>query len=118
MQRIKKLKLNNPIDCYPSFNDRLGHLCNCIFPPSDYTNVRQQRRGEENATIIYGNDFDENVDEAEDEDADDESDANFQQEFDVESGSEEEERPPQVESALTPCASLGHLLRVSGVSLW
>ena len=82
------------------------------FPPSDYTNVRQQRRGEENATIIYGNDFDENVDEAEDEDADDESDANFQQEFDVESGSEEEERPPQVLSVVTPCVSLGHLLRV------
>jgi len=62
---------------------------------SDYTNTRNQRRGEENATIYYRNDFDENVDEAEDDDADDESDSNFQQEFDVESGSEEEERPPQ-----------------------
>lgn len=61
---------------------------------SDYTNTRNQRRGEENATIIY-NGFDKNFEEAEDDDADDESDSNFQQEFDVESGSEEEERPPQ-----------------------
>ena len=80
-------------------------------------NTRNQRRGEENATIYYRNDFDENVDEAEDDDADDESDSNFQQEFDVESGSEEEERPPQVESALTPCASLGHLWRANSVCI-
>ena len=85
------------------------------FPLSDYTNTRHQRRGEESATIIY-NGFDKNFEEAEDDDADDESDSNFQQEFDVESGSEEEERPPQVESALTPCASLGHLLTVQSVS--
>ena len=85
-----------------------------IFPPSEYTNTRHQRRGEENATIIY-NGFDKNFEEAEDDDADDESDSNFQQEFDVESGSEEEERPPQVESALTPCASLGLLLTVKSV---
>lgn len=61
---------------------------------SDYTDNKETRQGEENATILYSNDLDGNSVE-DDEDADDESDSNFQQEFDVESGSEEDERPPQ-----------------------
>jgi len=61
---------------------------------SDYSENKDENRGDENATIVYDNDFDGNADEEYDEDADDESDSNFQ-EFEVESGSDEEERPSQ-----------------------
>ena len=89
----------------------IKHLCQLSLS-SDYTDNKDTRQGDENATIVYDNDFDRNADEEYDDDADDdESDSHFQ-EFDVESGSEEEERPPQVLSVVTPCVSLGHLLRV------
>ena len=91
----------------------IKHLCQLSLS-SDYTDNKDTRQGDENATIVYDNDFDGNADEEYDDDADDdESDSHFQ-EFDVESGSEEEERPPQVESRLSTCVSLGHLALSSG----
>ena len=57
----------------------IKYLCQLSLS-SDYTDNKDTRQGDENATIVYDNDFDGNADEEYDDDAhDDESNSNSQE---------------------------------------